>query len=600
MTNNRFFNHCLICALILVTGLGLAFVLPLLASSQGFAARSEVGTQDYAPEASTRYYVATTGDGSEPTVGWSTAYTNVQDALGAASGGDEIWVAAGVYYPDQGVGQINDAVTSTFFMTDGVALYGGFDISDAVLTDRDWENNVTVLSGDIDWDNGGADVTDPNGVVITTTNIISDNAYHVVTGSGVTKTAVLDGFTITAGRAHGKYSLPCGTVCGGGMYNNDGSPALTNVVFSGNSADYYGGGMYNEQGIPTLINVTFSGNSSDKYGGGIYNNESSPALTNVVFSSNSAGKLGGGLYKEYGNLALTNVVFSGNSARDGGGMYNLEPSSALTNVVFSGNSAEVGGGLFNEESSPTLTNVTFSGNSSDEEGGGIYNYYSSPDVRNSILWNNRANGVTGTISATIFNYQSTITLTHSLVEGSNGSGPDWDCEDCTDGEGNLDENPLFVLDVNPSDAPTTTGDLRLQVGSPAIDAGNNLFIAGFASDLDGEARIKDGDGDDLIIVDMGAYEYQPKHQLSVSKTGTGDGTVTSTPEGIECGETCTASFTHGTSVTLSAVPVAGSVFSGWGGDCSDGDDCVLTIDAAKNVTATFDLGLSNYLPLVKR
>jgi len=59
------------------------------------------------------------------------------------------------------------------------------------------------LIGDIDWDNGGRDITDENGMVITATNIISDNAYQKVTGSGITNTAMLDGFTITAGQADG-------------------------------------------------------------------------------------------------------------------------------------------------------------------------------------------------------------------------------------------------------------------------------------------------------------------------------------------------------------------------------------------------------------
>ena len=83
---------------------------------------------------------------------WTTAYTNVQSALGAAVSGYEIWVAEGIYYPDEGFGQTNDDITSTFVLTDGVALYGGFDPGSGVDTfsQRDWETYVTVLSGDID------------------------------------------------------------------------------------------------------------------------------------------------------------------------------------------------------------------------------------------------------------------------------------------------------------------------------------------------------------------------------------------------------------------------------------------------------------------
>jgi hypothetical protein len=76
--------------------------------------------------------------------------------------------------------------------------------------------------------------------------------------------------------------------------------------------------------------------------------------------------------------------------------------------------------------------------------------------------------------------------------------------------------------------------------------------------------------------------------LTVAEIGTGGGTVTSSPSGINCGGTCSASFTYGTSVTLTAVPGANSLFAGWsGGGCSGTGTCVTTMDAAKTVTATF-------------
>jgi hypothetical protein len=80
----------------------------------------------------------------------------------------------------------------------------------------------------------------------------------------------------------------------------------------------------------------------------------------------------------------------------------------------------------------------------------------------------------------------------------------------------------------------------------------------------------------------------PTHMLAVSKSGTGSGTVTSDPAGIDCGSTCSNQFADGTPVTLTATPATGSVFTGWSGDCST-DPCQLTIDADKTVTATFAL-----------
>ncbi|MCG3116855.1 MAG: PA14 domain-containing protein [Candidatus Manganitrophus sp. SA1] len=77
--------------------------------------------------------------------------------------------------------------------------------------------------------------------------------------------------------------------------------------------------------------------------------------------------------------------------------------------------------------------------------------------------------------------------------------------------------------------------------------------------------------------------------LSVAKAGTGTGTVTSSPTGINCGTTCSFNFTTGTTVTLTAAPAGNSVFAGWSGGCSGTGSCVVTIDAAKSVTATFNL-----------
>jgi len=73
----------------------------------------------------------------------------------------------------------------------------------------------------------------------------------------------------------------------------------------------------------------------------------------------------------------------------------------------------------------------------------------------------------------------------------------------------------------------------------------------------------------------------------VTKAGTGAGTVTSAPAGINCGSTCSANYSTGTSVTLTAAAGSGSTFDGWSGACSGTGGCVLAMTAARNVTATF-------------
>ena len=73
--------------------------------------------------------------------------------------------------------------------------------------------------------------------------------------------------------------------------------------------------------------------------------------------------------------------------------------------------------------------------------------------------------------------------------------------------------------------------------------------------------------------------------LSVAKTGNGNGTVTSTPTGLNCGSTCSAAYASGTLVTLKATAATGSSFNGWSGSgCSGG---VMTMNASNNCTATF-------------
>ena len=78
--------------------------------------------------------------------------------------------------------------------------------------------------------------------------------------------------------------------------------------------------------------------------------------------------------------------------------------------------------------------------------------------------------------------------------------------------------------------------------------------------------------------------------LTVSGTGSGSGQVRSTPAGIRCGTDCTESYTNGTVVNLTATPAAGSTFAGWSGACTGTGACSVTMNTAKNVTATFNTG----------
>jgi hypothetical protein len=427
-------------------------------------------------------YVAPTAQSSGDCSGWANACT-LQYALSIAVDCNEIWAQGGIHKPTTDPAD----PAATFTLKNDVALYGGFAGTETQRDQRDWLANLTVLSGDID----NNDITDLNGVVTDTANIQGNNSYHVVTGSETDNTAALDGVIITAGQANS--SLDWLDTCGGGMYNErQGSPMLSHIIFSGNTARFCGGGMVNFASSPTLIDVTFSSNMAYS-GGGMFTIGGSPTLDKTNIDGNTATEYGGGMYNDIGSSpTLTNVIFSNNTAGQGGGgiLNSAIYSSTLTGVVFMHNVANFGGGIYNEGSSITLTNVTFNSNAANT-GGGVYNGYSSnPTLTNCILWGNTASSSGPQI------YDgglSNATVTYSDVQGGYS------------GTGNINADPLFV--------DATNGDLRLQEISPAIDAGNNAAVpAGVITDLDGKPRFVDvlsipntGDGTPPIV-DMGAYE----------------------------------------------------------------------------------------------
>jgi phospholipase C len=78
-------------------------------------------------------------------------------------------------------------------------------------------------------------------------------------------------------------------------------------------------------------------------------------------------------------------------------------------------------------------------------------------------------------------------------------------------------------------------------------------------------------------------------QLTVMLSGTGAGSVTSSPTGIDCGTTCSATYNTGTVVQLTAAASTGSTFTGWSGNCAGTGTCQVTLSQVSTVTATFDL-----------
>jgi hypothetical protein len=76
--------------------------------------------------------------------------------------------------------------------------------------------------------------------------------------------------------------------------------------------------------------------------------------------------------------------------------------------------------------------------------------------------------------------------------------------------------------------------------------------------------------------------------LQLVMSGTGSGSVVSNPAGLNCNAACTVSFPTNINVTLTATAATGSVFAGWGGACIGTVSCVVNMNAARSVTATFN------------
>jgi hypothetical protein len=441
----------------------------------------------YAAPEMTRYVVVS-GAGTINGSSWDNASGDLQRMMDdlATLGGGVVKLGAGTYkpkYEPNGDGTTNtDTIANrnvTFILRPGVEVWGGYPAVGGSTRNPDPQTNSTVLSGDID--TGG-----------------SNDAYHVVLAVNIPANSgtVLDGLTISGGYADGPFEISVdskliGKKNGGGIYNENSSPVLTNVTITDNYAFTTGGGIYNNSASPTLTNVAITLNNAGAEGGGMGNADSSPVLVNLLIAGNKAYR-GGGIYNENSSPVLTNVVITGN----------LASTSASTN--------EGGGGMSNDASSPVLTNVTIAGNYTTyaNKGGGIYNHNgSNPQIRNSIIWGNGS----GATSSGILNNGTTPTISHSIVQGSGGS-LSWVNTIGNDGGDNLDTDPSFISPVTASSSstPTIGGDYRLNPGSPAIDAGDNSYYAPgetpdlshITTDLDNTNRIKG------VAIDMGAYEKQ--------------------------------------------------------------------------------------------
>lgn len=354
---------------------------------------------------------------------------------------------------------------------------------------------------------------------------------------------------------------------GGGIYNGTEYAAviLDDCVIKDNQADD-GGGLCNYSSIGSLelSNCVIQDNQAN-YGGGLsnYSNTGTLKLSDCVVQDNQA-DTGGGLnnFAFYGVTEMDNCVIKGNQAIRGGGIYTLGPlvltRCRVSENVSSGSTYDApdGGGLNADNTQVTISHCEFRNNSA-RWGAGIYSGFYS-DV---YIWNTLITGNTSSLSAggrisdetygggvDVFNNSSItigsctivnnhaddfgggiggrnnvdVTVINSIVWGntSNVSGPQVGLDnpsniiitysDIQGGQpGMWVFSPYSVVYQNNIDLdPGLDSRFEIDGSSPCLDAGDptTTSVGLLTTDLEGEARFFDGDGNGLAVIDMGVDE----------------------------------------------------------------------------------------------
>jgi hypothetical protein len=421
-----------LCAVVVAWGL-----LALVSAGFSFA----VG-QSAAAQTPVRY-VASAGTDSGGCTEPSTPCRTVQYAVDAASSGDVVKVAAGLYTDvnDQG----EPFQVQVVFIDKTITIRGGYtttndfgdpphpDANPTTLNAR-LQGRVVYVTGDISptiegfhitgggavglggglWgeDAGGGVYIDQSSATLSNNTILGNRAYS---GGGLylwNSDATLSSNVISGNLSYGSGPLPAG---GGGLYLLEGSEKLEGNTFTANrTLDSGGAIMLFNSDATTLTGNTFVANVAN-LGGGLYLYSSNAYVEGNAIISNSATCSGGGLYISSGsNAPITRNTIMSNTASSGGGLYLSGNDASLARNTFRANAAGAGGGLYLCGSDASVDQNLIISNLANR-GGGLYLSDSSASLhRNAVQANSADYG--GGLALT----RSDATLANTLVAGNLG------------------------------------------------------------------------------------------------------------------------------------------------------------------------------------
>lgn len=349
-----------------------------------------------------------TGDGSS----WAKATGNLQAAINASVAGDEVWVAAGSYRPDSLINP-KKITSETFFLKDGVSLYGGFAGNETSKEARQLKAtgkpydfvNETVLNADDEepdvWRRKIADATSYRFVWETVDNQVpgtASNSTHVLYAADVIKTHTeINGFTLTGGNANvWKVKAAGGALYAQGNVSLKACRVVKNsAYFTGQSiedSNTYGGAVFlNGAGSASISDCYFDSNySHSSYGNGVGGAVyvKNATVQNCEFIDCVGEDAGGAIYGD--KATISNCTFTRCYAGSGGAIFNS--GGMVSGATVSDCSGLKGGGIFN---TGTIKHAKIYNCYADAEdfgpdmggqGGGIFNL--EGNVMGSVVYNN--------------------------------------------------------------------------------------------------------------------------------------------------------------------------------------------------------------------